>query len=143
MEIYSELNLSSFLSSFFHVIPGDIIFAYNPMFVSRNYESPVMQRFVRERVKILLLPHCNHKRNKSQTLSVVERRKRSWLSPWRDTGRPLPSSPLLEFPKTRGGSLAAGPHPQLLGSVSAENRTLPQSLLSENRMPGRGHKELC
>ncbi|XP_012864814.1 PREDICTED: la-related protein 4B isoform X3 [Dipodomys ordii] len=118
----------------------------SPAHLPENYESPVMQRFVRERVKNLLPPHHNPKKNKSQTLSVVGRRRRSSLSLWRDTKSPPPSSPLLEPPKIRGGSQGVGPLPQprprlqlqhqQLGSVSTENRTLPPSLLSEEQMPG-------
>lgn len=112
---------------------------HNPTFyVSRNWESPVMQRSVRERVKSLLPPpHCNPQKNKSQTLSPVGRRRRSLLSLWRDTESPLPSSLLLESPKIRGGSLGADPLLQLPGSVWTGNRTLLPSLLSESRMPGR------
>lgn len=111
--------------------------------VSRNCESPATQRFVREQVKSLLLPHCNPKKNKSQTLLVVGRRKRSWQSPRRDTGSPQPSSPHLEPPETRGGRPGAGPRPRPWGSVSAESRALPPSLLSENRTSGRGRRALC
>uniref|UniRef100_A0A2K5TVN6 La ribonucleoprotein 4B n=1 Tax=Macaca fascicularis TaxID=9541 RepID=A0A2K5TVN6_MACFA len=115
----------------------------SPAHLPENCESPATQRFVREQVKSLLLPHCNPKKNKSQTLLVVGRRKRSWQSPRRDTGSPQPSSPHLEPPETRGGRPGAGPRPRPWGSVSAESRALPPSLLSENRMSGRGRRALC
>lgn len=126
-----------------HVIPGETVWFMIPcLCVSRNCESPVTQRFVRERVKILLPPHCSHKKNKSWTLSVVGRRRRSLLSQWRDTGSPLASSPLPEPPRTRGGSQDAGPRPRLLASVWTENRTRPPNLLSESRASERGCKQL-
>lgn len=119
---------------------------HNPTFcVSRNWESPVMQRSVRERVKSLLPPpHCNPQKNKSQTLSPVGRRRRSSLSLRRDTESPLPSSLLLESPKIRGGSLGADRLLQLPGSAWTGNRTPLPSLLSESRIPaGEGVEELC
>lgn len=141
--ILHTIKTLSYVTSSLKELPSLPFCTHNFTFcVSRNYESPVMQRFVRERVESLLPPHCNPQKNKRQTLSPVGRRRRSLLNLWRDTESPLPSSPLLGSPKIRGGSLGADPHLLLPGSVWTGNRTLLPSLLSESRMPGRGLEEL-
>lgn len=94
----------------------------------RNCENPAMRRFVRGRVESLRCPRCNPKKNKSQTLSVVGRKKRSFL---RES--PLPPSPTRDHPKTRGGRRAAGLRHRPQGSVHTENRAPLPSPPSERR----------
>lgn len=143
-EIVIKTKTLSYITSSLKELPSLIFCIHNPIFyVSRNWESPVMQRFVRERVKTLLPPlHCNPQKNKSQALSPVGRRRSSCLSLSRDTESPLPLSPRLESPRIRGGSLGAEPLLQLPGNAWARNRTRLPSLLSESCVPARALEEL-
>ena len=104
-----------------HIIPELCLFP-------RNCENPATQRFVRGRIESRHLPRCSPRKNKSQTLLVVGRTKRS--SP-RES--PLPPSPAQDHPKTRGDRQAAGPLPQPRGGVCTENRAPRPGPLSERR----------
>lgn len=97
----------------------------------RNCENPATPRFARGRVESLRPPRCHPQKNKSQTLLVVGRKKRS-----SQRKSPLPPSPTQDHPGTRGGHWAAGPHLPLQGSVHTENRAPLPGPLSERRGQG-------
>lgn len=107
--------------------------ACNPRVVSfpRNFENPATPRFARGQVESLRPPRCHPQKNKSQTLLVVGKKKRS-----SQRKSPLPPSPTQDHPGTRGGRRAAGPHLPLQGSVHTENRAPLPGPLSERRGQG-------
>ena len=135
MEIW--LQLKSFFTlrgQYFHLSPLQMsCCACNPRVVSflRNCENPATPRFARGRVESLRPPRCHPQKNKSQTLLVVGRKKRS-----SQRKSPLPPSPTQDHPGTRGGRWAAGPHLPLQGSVHTENRAPLPGPLSERRGQG-------
>ncbi|XP_057586452.1 la-related protein 4B isoform X2 [Hippopotamus amphibius kiboko] len=105
--------------------------APSPARLPENCENPAMQRFVRGQVESRHRPRCNPRKNKSQTLSVVGRKKRSSR---RES--PPPPSPAQDHPKTRGGHWAADPHPRPRGGVRTENRAPHPGPLSERQRLG-------